>query len=71
MDLAGRSQVVDPDGWLLVDAGHREGLVTADFDFRRFRDIARNQGAPIRAAYHHGPSVDLYQLPSLHAGDPV
>jgi predicted amidohydrolase len=44
VDFLGRSQVVDPDGRVLVDAGIREGLVTADIDVQKARTKDREQG---------------------------
>jgi predicted amidohydrolase len=43
-DFAGRSQAVDPDGRVLVDAGGREGLVLADLDLDQARSKDRDQG---------------------------
>ena len=40
----GRSQVVDPEGRRLVDAGDREGLVTVDVDVAEARSKDRDQG---------------------------
>lgn len=53
VDFLGRSQVVDPGGRVLVDAGDREGLVTADIDIHQARSKDREQGQ------------GLYELPIM------
>ncbi|MDQ1735293.1 MAG: 5-aminopentanamidase [Pseudonocardiales bacterium] len=43
-DFAGRSQAVDPDGRVLVDAGGRVGLVLVELDLDLARNKDRDQG---------------------------
>jgi predicted amidohydrolase len=43
-DFVGRSQAVDPDGRVLIDAGGQEGLVVVDLDLDQARSKDRNQG---------------------------
>jgi predicted amidohydrolase len=62
-DFLGRSQVVDPGGRVLVDAGDREGLVTADIDVSEARSKDREQGDGLyELAIMTDRRPDLYRL---------
>jgi predicted amidohydrolase len=62
-DFLGRSQVVDPGGRVVVDAGDREGLVIADIDVSEARSKDREQGDGLfELAIMTDRRPDLYQL---------
>jgi 5-aminopentanamidase len=62
-DFLGRSQVVDPSGRVVVDAGDREGLVTADIDVSEASSKDREQGDGLfELAIMTDRRPDLYRL---------
>jgi predicted amidohydrolase len=62
-DFLGRSQVVDPGGRVVVDAGDRVGLVTADIEVSEARSKNREQGDGLfELAIMTDRRPDLYRL---------
>jgi predicted amidohydrolase len=62
-EFVGRSQVVDPDGHVLVDARDREGLILADVDVEQARAKNREQGQGLyELAIMSDRRPDLYRL---------
>jgi predicted amidohydrolase len=63
VDFLGRSQVVDPEGHVLIDAGDRAGLVTVDIDVDQARRKEREQGDGLyELAIMADRRPELYQL---------